>query len=62
MTSYPSCVTAKDADLQLAMGPSGRGFGDFPTCEVVWFPIAQGPGMVQGQLSIVSLTNLSCVS
>ena len=30
----PGVVPAKEADPQLAMGPSGRGFGDFPSCEV----------------------------
>ena len=27
-------LPAKEANPQLAMGPSGRGFGDSPTCEV----------------------------
>ena len=29
-TAVPSSSQTKEADPQLTMGPSGRGFGDFP--------------------------------
>ena len=61
-------LPAKEADPQLAMGPSGRGIGDSPyllsrgrVVQCQEGTIAKGPRLVLGYLFMVSQTNLSAL-